>query len=243
MKLIFVRHAEPDYANDSLTEKGFKEAELLKDYLKTVKVDEFYCSPLGRAKRTSEPTLKLLGKKAKILPFLEEFPGRTVDPVNGNVNIPWDYMPSFWTSFPESYDKDKWFDMPILKTGNVKETYEKIIKDFDVFLAEHGYQRNGNCYDAVKPNTDTILFFCHFGIECVLLGHLIGISPTVLWHGFVGLPTSITTVKTEEREEGTAFFRCRCFGELPHLIMAGETPSEAAAFRETFNGREWKFYD
>ena len=29
MKLIFVRHAEPDYAHDSLTEKGFREAGLL----------------------------------------------------------------------------------------------------------------------------------------------------------------------------------------------------------------------
>ena len=29
MKLLFVRHGEPDYTIDSLTEKGWKEAELL----------------------------------------------------------------------------------------------------------------------------------------------------------------------------------------------------------------------
>ena len=29
MKLIFIRHAEPDYSIDSLTEKGFYEAQLL----------------------------------------------------------------------------------------------------------------------------------------------------------------------------------------------------------------------
>lgn len=26
MRIIFVRHAEPDYANDTLTEKGWREA-------------------------------------------------------------------------------------------------------------------------------------------------------------------------------------------------------------------------
>ena len=34
MRLVFVRHAEPDYENDSLTEKGFREAEILKERLK-----------------------------------------------------------------------------------------------------------------------------------------------------------------------------------------------------------------
>ena len=29
MHLIFIRHADPDYKIDSLTEKGFREAELL----------------------------------------------------------------------------------------------------------------------------------------------------------------------------------------------------------------------
>ena len=31
MRIIFIRHGEPDYDNNTLTEKGFREAELLKD--------------------------------------------------------------------------------------------------------------------------------------------------------------------------------------------------------------------
>ena len=34
MNLIFIRHAEPDYTIDSLTEKGFKEAALLAERTK-----------------------------------------------------------------------------------------------------------------------------------------------------------------------------------------------------------------
>ena len=239
MKIIIVRHGDPDYVNDSLTERGFREAQLLKNHLAKIKVDEFYCSPLGRAVRTSEPTLGLFGKEAKTLPFLEEFPGFILDPFdNGKKRIPWDFMPSYWTVHKECYDRDNWLVFPVLKTGNVEEVYKSVIRDFDAFLEEHGYKRHGNYYDAVSPNRKTVLFFCHFGIECVLLSHLLGISPIVLWQGFIALPTGITTLVTEERENGIAYFRCRGFGEMPHLIEAGVTPSEAGAFGEVFDDKD-----
>ncbi|MBO4280125.1 MAG: histidine phosphatase family protein, partial [Spirochaetales bacterium] len=47
MKIIVVRHGEPDYEHDSLTEKGDREAELLADMLCKLDVKAFYCSPLG----------------------------------------------------------------------------------------------------------------------------------------------------------------------------------------------------
>lgn len=55
MKLLMVRHADPDYSIDSLTEKGWKEAELLSGRLSKLTVKEFYVSPLGRAKDTPPP--------------------------------------------------------------------------------------------------------------------------------------------------------------------------------------------
>ena len=53
MKLIFIRHAEPDYSIDSLTEKGFYEAGLLAKRTAAWHVTDFFCSPLGRAIKTS----------------------------------------------------------------------------------------------------------------------------------------------------------------------------------------------
>lgn len=58
MKLVIIRHADPDYSIDSLTEKGWREAELLSDRIAKLDVKEFYCSPLGRAKDTASLTLK-----------------------------------------------------------------------------------------------------------------------------------------------------------------------------------------
>ena len=73
MRLIFIRHAEPDYSIDSLTEKGWREAKLLAERTKRWKVDEFYCSPLGRAKDTASFTLKECGREAVTCDWMREF--------------------------------------------------------------------------------------------------------------------------------------------------------------------------
>ena len=67
MKIMIIRHAEPDYSIDSLTEKGFKEAKLLSLYMKDRDIDDFYCSPLGRAKDTAAPTMEYFKDKKAAL--------------------------------------------------------------------------------------------------------------------------------------------------------------------------------
>lgn len=52
MKLLIVRHADPDYSIDSLTPTGWREAELLSDRLVRTPADFYYVSPLGRAQDT-----------------------------------------------------------------------------------------------------------------------------------------------------------------------------------------------
>ena len=125
-----------------------------------------------------------------------------------------------------------------MREGNVQKEYAWVTESFDQLLAENGYRREGNIYRAEKPNRDTLAFFCHFALECVLLGHLIGASPMVLWHGFCAAPTSVTTVMTEERREGIASFRISRFGDVSHLSMKKEEPSFYARYCETFDSDE-----
>lgn len=54
MKIIFIRHGEPDYSIDSLTEKGWREAYALADRIQKWDVKDFYVSPLGRAQDTAK---------------------------------------------------------------------------------------------------------------------------------------------------------------------------------------------
>ena len=44
MKLIIIRHGDPDYSIDSLTEKGWREAELLSERISRLDVKAFYLS-------------------------------------------------------------------------------------------------------------------------------------------------------------------------------------------------------
>mgnify|MGYP000433862946 FL=1 len=44
MKLLIVRHGDPDYSIDSLTEKGWREAELLSEKLSKLDIKDFYVS-------------------------------------------------------------------------------------------------------------------------------------------------------------------------------------------------------
>ena len=57
----------------------------------------------------------------------------------------------------------------------------------------------------------------------------------VLWHGTCAAPTSVTTVITEERRRGIASFRMSSFGDVTHLLQAGEEPSFSARFCETWD--------
>ena len=234
MKLILIRHGDPDYVNDTLTAKGRIEAELLSERVKKWDVTKVYCSPLGRAKATAEYSLKKLGMDAKIYPWLQEFYIDVKDPETGKTRIPWDFMPKYWTNVTELYDKDKWLEADVMKTGPVQEKYEEVCSGLDMLLAHHGYERNGNYYNAVNPNEDTIVIFCHLGVSFVMLSHLLGISPSVLWQGFFVAPTSVTVLCTEERVKGDACFRVKQMGDISHLYIGNEVPSDSGFFQETY---------
>ena len=234
MKLLIVRHGEPDYSIDSLTEKGWREARLLADRLVKTDIAAMYVSPLGRARDTAKPTLEKLDRTAETCEFLREFPAYATDAVTGDRRIPWDLLPRYWTDYPELYDREKWTDSPAWGENNVAAVAKTVYDGLDGILARHGYERHGNYYRATRSNHDTVILFCHFGVECVLLGHLLNISPVSLWHGTVALPSSVTELVTEEREEGIAYFRMMKFGDLSHLYAADEPESFYARWCECF---------
>lgn len=238
MKLVIIRHADPDYTIDSLTPIGWEEAKLLAPRISKLDVKEFYLSPLGRAQDTARVTLELMGRTGKTLSWLQEFPVKVIKTGESAPNILWDWLPEHWTSIPEFYDREKWMHVPLFEQAGVPEKVKEVTDGLDAMLAEHGYVREGNCYRVVRANEDTLVFFCHFGLECVLLGHLLGVSPMVLWHGFCAAPTSVTTVVTEERQQGIASFRTGMFGDISHLYAAGREPSFSARFCETFANTE-----
>ena len=235
MKILIVRHGDPDYAIDGLTEKGKREVELLADRLTKENITKVYCSTLGRARLTAKPTLDRLGITAEYCEWLREFDYAKVKfPYLDREKGCWDVLPSYIDTLPEIYSPTEWRSAEFLKNTEMPAAYDNVAAEFDKVLAAHGYKRRGYNYIAECPNHDTLIFVCHFGVSAVLLSHLMNCSPYTVWQHAVTLTTSVTTFYTEEREEGKALFRCAGLGDVSHLYAAGEEPSFAARFCECF---------
>jgi len=248
MKIIIVRHCDPDYRIDSLTERGFREREALTEYLLKQDVKDVYVSSLGRAQRTAEPWLEAKGITPVICDWLREF---TVDFTGEEWNVEtmgakehdwymaWDRMPSDWTSHDAIYGRESWRTVPGFDMPKFLAAFDDVCAHLDEVLASHGYEREGLNYRVTQGNMDTVAFVCHFGLECVLLSHLLNISPEVLWQMTLARPSSVTALVTEEREEGIASFRMTEFGGTSHLYAAGLEPSKAGLFKECY-GNTWE---
>ena len=253
MRLMIIRHGVPDYDTDTLTETGWKEARALAERMKKEKMDYIYLSPMGRAQETASCTLEATGRKADAtFDWLHEFPSEMEFSRNpallpaypdakkrtdGSFYSPiaWDILPRYWTNNEDYFDRHKWRETPLANLSDIVEKYDYVTNSFDALLAKHGYRREGNLYLAEHANTDTLVFFCHFGLACVLMSHLFGISPYVAWHSIVLTPTSVTTIYTEEREKGIAYFRAAQIGDVSHLYAAGIEPAFIARFCETYD--------
>ncbi|MCQ2592133.1 MAG: histidine phosphatase family protein [Treponema sp.] len=249
MRLIFVRHGDPDYTIDNLTEKGKREVELLtKRICSWENITDFYTSPLGRAKATGAPALEKMGRTAEVCNWLQEFDASR-----------WDLMPDFYNSNKNFFNKEKWANTAFMKEHKIKEKYKEVCDGIDSLLKKYGYIRNSKNYYNVKnpaknhnwnepiykyhlksikddyPEETTLVFFCHLGIMFTIIAHLTGLSPMQLWQGFYVAPTSITILNSEERKEGEAWFRVERLGDTNHLTNGGEPISSSGYFATVFD--------
>ncbi len=242
MKLIFIRHGDPDYANDTVTPRGKKEAEALSPRVLAWQADAFYASPLGRAQDTAKIALKEQSEKLVTLEWLREFHVPVVNPQTKEKDIPWDFMPAYWTEVEEMYHKTDWVNAPVMQTGDIAARRDFVNQGLDALLEDNGYTRYGNYYLTEQGNEKVLVFFCHLGVQFVALSHLLGVAAPVLWQNFFVAPTSVTVVETEEREQGRVAFRCKKVGDTSHLYVAGIEPSGAGFFEPVFGKEIPKYF-
>lgn len=234
MKILIIRHGEPDYSIDSLTHKGWHEAELLSERLCRMRLDGLYVSPMGRARDTARPTLEKLGREAEVLDWLHEFRGCIVNPNSGQRSLPWNLSPQYWTKQPELYDRQAWRENGLFRSGDVAEVYDATAAGVDALLARYGYVRDGGIWRCAGNDETTIVLFCHFGVGMVMLSYLLDVSPSVMWQCFFMPASSVTTLVTEERVKGEVFFKCMQVGDTSHLYAAGEAVSHSGLYCECY---------
>ena len=217
MKLLVVRHGEPNYEKDCLTENGRTQAQKLGERLNDVDIAAAYASSMGRASETARIALDGRGLKITACDWLRELNVGVHDPdIEGAVPA-WDICPKNWTGIKNYYDLDTFAFAEGTSGTGIYERYETLKSGLDKMLAEHGLQRTGGYYHVTGSHDKTIALFCHFGATCVVISHLLGISPIVTLQGFSAEPTAIATLCTDDRFGADVNFRIHGFGDIHHI--------------------------
>ena len=164
------------------------------------------------------------------------------------------------------YDRNDWKETQLYRSNPaLLPAYTEVCDGLDDILASYGYRRFHNYYlnenlstqevreqpaapNIVTPDytdkmrgqidkTDSsIVLFCHLGVICVMMSHLLGMSPALLFHSLYLAPTSVTILGTEERRGNIAQFRAQVIGDTSHLSRGGEPVSAAGYFTDVFQG-------
>ena len=223
MLLYIVRHGDPDYEKDCLTERGRLQAEAVGKRIFDSGINQIYASPMGRARETAAPACRLLGLPCQIEPWAHEveedrltpFPDGELKSVsvvqntyyreNGAIDIPY----------------DRCFDAPGFSTSRMDKA-TKIIEDGGRdFLERLGYKEENGVYRILRPNEDKVALFCHTFLARTWLSTLLHIPYHIMWAGFVYNFTGVTVVEFKNNPDGFTAPRVLCYSDMSHFYGEG----------------------
>ncbi|MCR5001211.1 MAG: histidine phosphatase family protein [Lachnospiraceae bacterium] len=222
MRLILVRHGEPDYKNDRLTEKGIIQAELTAQYLKRENIKTVYSSPMGRAYHTAEYTARAAGVDLEVLDFMHEIDWGDISPCSKEDKLdhdghPWALGFKLLTEEPGYVGSNDWEDHHFFKDNKCMEYYYRISDLFDAFISGHGYTRKDGLYFCTDECRDTIALFAHGGSGAIMLSHLLNLPfPFVLTTMPFGL-CSISVIELWPEKDKLAVPILELFNYRGHL--------------------------
>lgn len=221
MRIYIIRHADPDYPNNTITPAGHQEAKALSERMKGEKLTHIYASPLGRAMHTADYTVKTTGIPYKIEDWTAEISGCEINLPDGNRWCVWDTHGEIIRATLPLHTHHDWHQREPFTNPVYHETFHDLKENSDRFLARHGYERDEGRYRIVKANRDRIAVFCHGGFGLWWLAHLLEIPLPLIWSGFWLPPTSVTTILFDERSTRWAVPRAIGVADLSHLYAAG----------------------
>jgi probable phosphoglycerate mutase len=221
MRIYLIRHADPDYPNNTITPSGRLEAAALGRRMANLGLDRIYSSPLGRAIHTMQYTADALKLPHTIEEWTAELSDCAIEPEPWGRLAMWK-VPGELVRAQKPYPThENWHELECLSRPFLRERFEQLQRDSDTFLARHGYQRDGGRYRIVRPNRDKIALFCHNGFGLCWLSHLLEIPLSLMWSAFWLAPSSVTTILFDERSDQWAVPRCLGLGDVSHLYEAG----------------------
>ena len=225
MLLYIIRHGDPIYSPDSLTEKGHLQAQALAKRLSPLGFDRIFASPMIRAQQTAEPTCRALGMDMQIEDWMSE--AKAWDDLSfllPDGRRTWTFHVQNTAYKNEEYVNlgDQWPEAePFKLAACAREGYQRIQKASDEFTEKLGYKREGMRYRAIRPNEERIAAFCHQGFGTTWLSHLLAIPPVLFWSSFDISHSSITILHFKNNPDGWTAPVCIALGDTSHIYKEG----------------------
>lgn len=221
MRLYIIRHADPDYSIDGLTEAGHVEAKALAPRMQHEGITEIYASPMGRARATAQYSADALGLNVKIEEWAAELEHWRIEDSQWSCVMAWDWPAHLIREDYRNVRHDNWHEIPSLDNPEFRQDYQRVCDASDNFLARLGYTRDQGRYRVEHDHRRRIAFFCHNGLGLTWLSHLLAIPLPLVWAGFWLSPSSVTTILMDARCDQWATPRALCVGDTSHLYHAG----------------------
>lgn len=220
MQLFLIRHADPDYSIDDLTEFGHQEAAALGKRMASIGLDKLYVSPLGRAQTTASYIAKETGLAMNTELWTRELEWSAIS-MEGKMGPIWDYpgeqIPEVSSGMRKWEDENDYW----LKQEEYRMRYSELQTASDEFFQRHHFQREQGLYRILQPSQEKVAMVCHGGFGLAWLSHMLQIPLSLAWSVFWLAPSSVTTVLFEERSQHFAVPRCIGMGDVSHLYANG----------------------
>ena len=182
MILYYIRHGDPIYDPDSLTELGHNQAEALAKRFAVYGLDEVYASPSTRAMQTAQPTCETLGLQMKICDWADERLAWEDTFITGkDGNKLWCFADK---EMAEKFnDKGvrllgtEWYKHECFANYPFEKGMKRIADAVDGFLLSLGYKhdRENCCYTKVGKSPEKVALFAHGGAGVMTLSSLLDI--------------------------------------------------------------------
>lgn len=226
MLFFFIRHGDPIYVPDSLTELGHKQAAALVSRMACCKPDRIFASSSNRAILTAQPTAAHLGKKIEILDWCHEnYAGEEFGVINDAGNRVWCFHNEktkrlFLSSEVRRLDR-QWYEHPGFAETKFKAGITRIRRESDAFFGSLGYRHapEQGGYIAERPNDDRIALFAHQGFGLAFLSCLLDIPYPQFCTHFDTTHSGVTVI--EFAGEGLVIPKVLQLSNDSHIFAAG----------------------
>ena len=217
MRIVFVRHGHPNYADDCLTDLGKLHAAAAAERVAGEGITEIYSSTCGRAYETAGYTARKLGLDIIKCDFMREISWGSNDgkPLFSDGH-PWNTVDDMIAHDESLLDPD-WMQGERFRRNKMIADVQKIAIDTDAWLETLGYKREGKYYRALGNTDRTIAAFGHGGASAAILAHMFNL-PFPFTSSIMGPDyTAVTVIDLPNRTDVLVSPHFELLGDARHI--------------------------